>query len=144
MRPFISCKISKGVISLLLSILANTVATLAIFPLISFVFLYFGISFWTRNKQLALQWSINITTVLILISVPLTLQQLWGVSLLWLIILVIAVIVVGLAYLQYAVHDQFIYDRLFKGIVRLTFLFFLPIHIILYLWVVVRSVLLAM
>jgi hypothetical protein len=127
------------VISLLLSILANTVAALSVFPLISFALLYFGLRYWTKNKQLAIHWSINVTTILILISVPLTLQQLWGVSLLWLIILIVTAIIIGLTYLQYVVHDQIIYDRLIKGIVRLTFLLFLPIHVSLYVWVVVRS-----
>jgi hypothetical protein len=121
------------------SILANIVATLAVLPLLSFALIYAAVYFLTKSKEEALQWAITITTILFLISIPLTLQHIWGVSLIWLIILIVLCIIGGLAYLQYLIHGKINYSRLMKGIVRLTFLLFLPIHVILYLWVVIEA-----
>lgn len=124
---------------LFMSILANIVASLAILPLISFGIIFVLVYVLTKNKEKAVNWSINMVTILFLISVPLTLQYLWGISLVWLIILMFLMIAGGLTYLQFLIHGQMNYPKLIKGIVRLTFLLFLPIHVILYLWVVIEA-----
>lgn len=124
---------------LFMSILANIVASLAILPLISFGIIFVLVYVLTKNKEKAVNWSINMVTILFLISVPLTLQYLWGISLVWLIILMFLMIAGGLTYLQFLIHGQMNYPKLIKGIVRLTFLLFLPIHVILYLWVVIKA-----
>lgn len=124
---------------LFMSILANIVASLAILPLISFGIIFVLVYVLTKNKEKAVNWSINMVTVLFLISVPLTLQYLWGISLVWLIFLMLLIIAGGLTYLQFLIHGQMNYPKLIKGIVRLTFLLFLPIHVILYLWVVIEA-----
>lgn len=124
---------------LFMSILANIVASLAILPLISFGIIFVLVYVLTKNKEKAMNWSINMVTILFLISVPLTLQYLWGISLVWLIILMFLMIAGGLTYLQFLIHGQMNYPKLIKGIVRLTFLLFLPIHVILYLWVVIEA-----
>lgn len=122
-----------------MSILANIVASLAILPLISFGIIFVLVYVLTKNKEKAVNWSINMVTILFLISVPLTLQYLWGISLVWLIFLMLLIIAGGLTYLQFLIHGQMNYPKLIKGIVRLTFLLFLPIHVILYLWVVIEA-----
>lgn len=124
---------------LFMSILANIVASLAILPLISFGIIFVLVYVLTKNKEKAVNWSINMVTILFLISVPLTLQYLWGISLVWLIFLMLLIIAGGLTYLQFLIHGQMNYPKLIKGIVRLTFLLFLPIHVILYLWVVIKA-----
>lgn len=124
---------------LFMSILANIVASLAILPLISFGIIFVLVYALTKNKEKAVNWSINMVTILFLISVPLTLQYLWGISLVWLIFLMFLIIAGGLTYLQFLIHGQMNYPKLIKGIVRLTFLLFLPIHVILYLWVVIEA-----
>lgn len=124
---------------LFMSILANIVASLAILPLISFGIIFVLVYVLTKNKEKAVNWSINMVTILFLISVPLTLQYLWGISLVWLIFLMLLIIAGGLTYLQFLIHGQMNYPKLIKGIVRLTFLLFLPIHVILYLWVVIEA-----
>lgn len=124
---------------LFMSILANIVASLAILPLISFGIIFVLVYVLTKNKEKAVNWSINMVTILFLISVPLTLQYLWGISLVWLIFLMLLMIAGGLTYLQFLIHGQMNYPKLIKGIVRLTFLLFLPIHVILYLWVVIKA-----
>lgn len=124
---------------LFMSILANIVASLAILPLISFGIIFVLVYVLTKNKEKAVNWSINMVTILFLISVPLTLQYIWGISLVWLIFLMLLIIAGGLTYLQFLIHGQMNYPKLIKGIVRLTFLLFLPIHVILYLWVVIEA-----
>lgn len=128
---------------MLVNIFAPLIASLTLFPLLSFVLIYIVVLFSFKSKDKALQWAINVTTFLILVSITMTIKQLWNVSLLWLFIVLILLIGAGLTYLQYSLHGQVLYPKLLKGIIRLTFLIFVPVHIFLYIWVVIRSVFVA-
>ena len=122
---------------MLVSFIANTLATLSIFPILSFVLIYFGIFLYYKDKKLALYWSINITTFLILISVYMTVQLLWSISILWLILLLVFIIIGGLGTMQYRLRGDLQFDKLLNGTIRLMFLLFFPIHLLLLIWVVI-------
>lgn len=128
---------------MLVNIIAPLIASLTLFPLLTFILVYVVFVLTLKSKEKALQWAISITTVLTIISISITIKQLWNVSLLWLLLVIILLIGSGLTYVQYTLHGQINYMRLAKGIVRLAFLFFVPIHILLYIWVVIRSVFVA-
>ncbi|GAA0364539.1 DUF3397 family protein [Bacillus horti] len=124
---------------MLVNIFAQLVATLALFPLLSFILVYILLFLSTRSKEKALQWAISISTILIIISISITIKQLWGVSLQWLLFVIILLIGSALTYLQFTLHGQINYYKLTKGIIRLSFLLFVPVHIFLYIWVVIRA-----
>jgi hypothetical protein len=124
---------------LLVSLFANLLAALAIFPLLTFLFIYAITKYITKDKKTSMGWAINISTVLILISVHMTILYLWKFSLFWLILLIVLVIVAGLTFLQFSMYSEMKYGKLMRGVTRLTFVLFLPIHLLLIFWVVLRS-----
>ncbi|WP_025028056.1 DUF3397 family protein [Caldalkalibacillus mannanilyticus] len=124
---------------MLVSLFANLFALFTIFPILSAIIIYALVFLVTKDKKNALEWSINITTVLLLISVNMSIQLLWDLSLFWLILLIILLIIGGLTFLQFSVYNQLHYARLARGVIRLTFVLFLPIYLVLMLWVVLES-----
>lgn len=123
----------------MVSLFASLLASLAIFPLLSAAFIY-GIAFFmTKNKVRAMNWMVNSTTILLIISVHMTIEQLWNYSLLWLFLLIIFLILACLTFLQFSVYKEIHYHRLARGVMRLSFIFFLPLHLLLLLWVVISS-----
>jgi hypothetical protein len=123
----------------MVSFFASVLASLALFPLLSFLLISGGIYLKNKNKKEAIQKAIPFTTFLLLISVQTTITQIWDVHLWWLLFIFISIIAIGLLYLQYTIRGEINYQRLWQGTVRLTFLFFLPIHILLFLWVFIQS-----
>jgi hypothetical protein len=130
---------AKGVEPMIISIIAHLTATLSLFPLLSFVLIYTFTFFMTKSKSSALQWAINMTTLLILISIAVTVQQLWEVNIAWVLMVIIIFLFTALAYLQFMVRGQIDLTRLLRGIIRLSFILFLPIHLVLYIWVVIHA-----
>ncbi|WP_202076945.1 DUF3397 family protein [Caldalkalibacillus salinus] len=126
---------------MLVSIIAHLTAGLSLFPLLSFILLFFVLYVFTRDKRLAVHWSINVTCLLLVVSIYLTVKQLWGISIHWLLGTIIFLIISVLTYLQYAIRGDIYLDRLAKGAIRLTFLLSVPVHVVLYIWVVIRAVL---
>jgi hypothetical protein len=123
----------------MVSFFAKVLAALALFPLLSFLLISGSIYFKTKDKKEAIQKAIPFTTFLLLISVQTTITQIWDVHLWWLLFIFISIIGIGLLCLQYTIRGEINYQRLWQGTVRLTFLFFLPIHILLFIWVFIQS-----
>ncbi|MCM3237827.1 DUF3397 domain-containing protein [Heyndrickxia oleronia] len=88
----------------------------------------------TRNHRRAVSIAIDITTLILIISVHFLIKGIWGQSLLWLIILII--LMIGLVFVVFyrSVRDEIEYSRVFKGFWRLNFLFFTTIYIILFVY----------
>lgn len=121
------------------TLLGHLTAVFTILPIVSFLCIYVCLLYWKKDKTLALHWSIHITAILLLISIKVTVQQLWGVSIFWILASVLFIILIGLTLLQYNIRREIHYGRLITGALRLSFLLFLPIHVILYGWVVLTA-----
>lgn len=125
------------------NMIAYIIATLSLFPLLSFALFYVLIYVLTKNKSSAFHWAINISTLPILISVSVSVRQLWEVNIGWILILILLLLVAGLTYLQFYVRGQIDLMRLTRGVIRLSFMIFLPIHVVLYIWMVIRAMITA-
>lgn len=119
--------------------LAHLIALLTTLPIISFCLFFILCYLYLKNKKEALQWAMIGCTFFLILSIGKTIEQLWSLSFTWLLFILVLIIAICLTYLQYTIRGQVNYNKLFKGTFTISFLFFLPIHVLLYLWVIVSS-----
>ena len=123
-----------------IDIIAYLTAALVIFPLASLFIIYFLLLKLTEDKKFSLSWTINCGTILLIFSLSVTIQELWHIQAMWLIFLMLSVIAGGLLYLQYSIRGEIYWMRWLNGTLKLSFLLFAPIHVILYLWAVIDAI----
>lgn len=119
--------------------LAHLIAFFITLPIISFCFFFILFNFYLKNKKEALQWAMIGCTFFLILFIGKTIEQMWNLSLTWALYILVLIIAACLTYLQYTLRGQIDYYKLIKGTFAISFLFFFPIHVLLYLWVIVSS-----
>lgn len=114
--------------------LSSFISIFIMLPFLGYFLSFILVKQLTRNHRRAVSIAIDITTLILIISVHFLIKGIWGQSLLWLIILII--LMIGLVFVIFyrSVRDEIEYSRVFKGFWRLNFLFFTTIYIILFVY----------
>ncbi|MDH5161089.1 DUF3397 domain-containing protein [Heyndrickxia oleronia] len=114
--------------------LSSFISIFIMLPFLGYFLSFILVKQLTRNHRRAVSIAIDITTLILIISVHFLIKGIWGQSLLWLIILII--LMIGLVFVVFyrSVRDEIEYSRVFKGFWRLNFLFFTTIYIILFVY----------
>jgi hypothetical protein len=117
------------------------VALLSLFPPATFTAAYLLIYYYVQDKRQSFFGAINVTLFFLLVCVNMMSIEVWGFSLFWFIVVVICAIATLLAFLQYWVYHEIRYMRLVNGVLRLTFLLFSALYIVLFIWLIIMSAL---
>ncbi|WP_280616488.1 DUF3397 domain-containing protein [Heyndrickxia oleronia] len=114
--------------------MSSFISIFIMLPFLGYFLSFILVKQLTRNHRRAVSIAIDITTLILIISVHFLIKGIWGQSLLWLIILII--LMIGLVFVVFyrSVRDEIEYSRVFKGFWRLNFLFFTTIYIILFVY----------
>lgn len=114
--------------------LSSFISIFIMLPFLGYFLSFILVKQLTKNHRRAVSIAIDITTLILIISVHFLIKGIWGQSLLWLIILII--LMIGLVFVIFyrSVRDEIEYSRVFKGFWRLNFLFFTTIYIILFVY----------
>ncbi|GIN37633.1 MULTISPECIES: DUF3397 domain-containing protein [Heyndrickxia] len=114
--------------------LSSFISIFIMLPFLGYFLSFILVKQLTRNHRRAVSIAIDITTLILIISVHFLIKGIWGQSLLWLIMLII--LMIGLVFVVFyrSVRDEIEYSRVFKGFWRLNFLFFTTIYIILFVY----------
>lgn len=124
---------------MIISFFAHLIASFITLPILAIMFFFILFYLIFQDKKVAIQWTMVGSTFFIMLSISKTIEQLWSISFTWLLIALVLCVALGLTYLQYRLRGEIFYDRLFKGTFTISFLLFLPIHVLLYLWVIISS-----
>ncbi|KYD08140.1 hypothetical protein B4102_1222 [Heyndrickxia sporothermodurans] len=116
------------------------IAILIIIPFIGYFLSFVLVKQTTKNHRKAVTISIDITTLILIISVHFFIKTIWGQSFLWLIVLVMLLLALLFAIVYRYFRDEIDYVRIFRGYWRLNFLLFFCIYIILLLYGLTSSV----
>ncbi|QQZ08041.1 DUF3397 domain-containing protein [Heyndrickxia vini] len=116
------------------------IAMLITIPFIGYFLSFVFIKQITKNHRKAVAISIDITTVILIISVHFFIKTIWGHSFLWLIVLVMLLLALLFAIIYRYLRDEIDYLRVFRGYWRLNFLIFFSLYIILLLYGLTSSV----
>ena len=112
-------------------VLSAFIATLVTLPVFGYLIVFIVTKQWTKNHRKAVEYSINSSVLLYIISVHYLIRSIFGISLLWLVISVVLLlsIVVVLVHLRFKEEIQF--AKLLKGTIRLNVFVFAVSYLVL-------------
>jgi len=122
-------------------VLSAFIATLVTLPIIGYLIVFILTKQWTRNHRKAVQYGLNSSTILFIISVHLMIQSIFGVSLLWLVISIIILLSVIVVLVHLQLKGEIDYTNLLRGSIRLNALFFILSYFVLVVVGVTKNIL---
>jgi hypothetical protein len=121
------------------SLLSWLFATIVTVPLIGFLLVFSILRLVVDHKRRAFHYSIDITTLLLILSVYFLGQVVFGISLLAPILIFTLVIGIIFIFLNWKVSEEINIRKVIKGVWRCNFLFFLLFYLVFILYgIVVR------
>ncbi|KIL47618.1 DUF3397 domain-containing protein [Jeotgalibacillus campisalis] len=113
-------------------------------PILVYILLFSSAKWLTKNHRYAVNLAIYGATPFVIGSVYFLFLTIWNVSLLWLILIFMALIGIILAFYIWQKNDDFDWHKLYRGFWRMNFAFFLMIYSFLLafgiLYSVIRSI----
>ncbi|GAB7387673.1 hypothetical protein BSNK01_15100 [Bacillaceae bacterium] len=116
-------------------VIANLIALFSAFPFLSFFLVYYAVKWRTRNRRLAVNWAVNVTTLLLFVSVGVLhgLVRDAGTTSLFVLLLTFVFVSAGLiAWLQMRIKGRIDWRKLSRAVWRLTFLALCITYVILF------------
>ena len=100
-------------------VLSAFIATLVTLPIVGYLIIFVVTKRCTKNHRKAVQYGINSSVLLLIVSVHFLIQSILGISLLWLVISVALLlsIVVVLVHLRFKEEIQYV--KFLRGMIRL-------------------------
>ena len=122
-------------------VLSAFIATLVTLPIIGYLIVFILTKQWTKSHRKAVQYGLNSSTILFIISVHLMIQSIFGVSLLWLVISIIILLSVIVVLVHLQLKGEIDYTNLLRGSIRLNALFFILSYFVLVVVGVTKNIL---
>jgi hypothetical protein len=110
------------------------VATFITIPILGYIVFFVISKQITKNHRKAVQASIDLSTILFICSVHYLIKAIWGLSLIWVIILTMLIMAIIVVLVHYKVKEEIVLDKIFKGFWRVNFLLFFCAYLLLVLY----------
>lgn len=121
----------------LFSAIAATIITI---PMLGYLLFFVIAKQITKNHQRAVRLSMDISTLLFIVSVHYLILAIWGESLFWLLLLIMIALAVLVVIVHYQVKGEIVIHKVAKGFWRINFAFFCCAYFVLVLCGIVYRV----
>ncbi|MBM7659467.1 hypothetical protein JOC85_000234 [Bacillus mesophilus] len=122
------------------SLLAWIFATIITVPLLGFVLVFSILRLVVDQKRRAFHYSIDITTLLLIISVYFLGQVVFGISLFAHILIFTLVLAIIFVFINWKINEEVKINKVIKGVWRCNFLVFLVIYLVFIVYGIVERV----
>ncbi|PLR84109.1 DUF3397 domain-containing protein [Bacillus canaveralius] len=122
------------------SVFSFLIATFVTAPLLGYILVFVIAKQLTKNHRSSVQLAIDISTILLIISVHFLIVTIWDKSFLWIILLGMISIAIGFALLHWKIKHEINLASLFKGFWRFNFLLFFSAYILLIIFGLIQRV----
>lgn len=106
-------------------------ATVITLPLVAFYLIYLVSVKTTKNKKRSIKLAVDLSTILFIFAVYFITYELWNVSLLWFLLIMIITVAIIFTIIHWKISEDIHFSKLLKGIWRLNFLLFFTAYFIL-------------
>ena len=115
-------------------VISSIIATFVTIPLLGYIIVFVISKLLTKNHRKSVKIAIDITTLLFVISDYYFIKAIWGISLFWLILLIMVMIAIAFVFAHWKINHEINFIKVFKGFWRFNFLFFGFIYILLLIY----------
>ncbi len=84
--------------------------------------------------------SVDISTILFIVSVHFLIHTIWGISMIWAIFLVLIMVALTVVIVHYKVKEEIVMNKVVRGFWKLNFIIFSFAYIVLVIYGLVKSV----
>lgn len=124
-------------------VISSIIATFVTIPLFGYIIVFVISKLLTKNHRKSVKIAIDITTLLLVISDYYFIKAIWGVSLFWLILLIMVMIAIAFVVAHWKINHEIHFLKVFKGLWRFNFLFFGFIYILLLIYGLILRIIMA-
>lgn len=100
-------------------VLSAFIATLVTLPIVGYLIIFVVTKRWTKNHRKAVQYGINSSVLLLIVSVHFLIQSIFNMSLLWLVISVALLLSIAVVLVHLRFKEEIQYAKLLRGMIRL-------------------------
>ncbi len=100
-------------------VLSAFIATLVTLPVVGYLIVFVVTKQWTKNHRKAVQYGINSSVLLLIVSVHFLIQSIFNMSLLWLVISVALLLSIAVVLVHLRFKEEIQYAKLLRGMIRL-------------------------
>ena len=100
-------------------VLSAFIATLVTLPIVGYLIIFVVTKRWTKNHRKAVQYGINSSVLLLIVSVHFLIQSIFNMSLLWLVISVAVLLAIAVVLVHLRFKEEIQYAKLLRGMIRL-------------------------
>lgn len=100
-------------------VLSAFIATLVTLPVVGYLIVFVVTKQWTKNHRKAVQYGINSSVLLLIVSVHFLIQSIFNMSLLWLVISVVLLLSIAVVLVHLRFKEEIQYAKLLRGMIRL-------------------------
>ena len=110
---------------------SSIIATFVTIPLLGYIIVFVISKLVTKQHRISVRFAIDVTTLLLVLSVHYFIMTIWDRSLLWAILLLMIVIAIVFVITHWKLKHEIHFKKVFKGFWRFNFLLFSFVYIIL-------------
>ena len=118
---------------------SGIIATFVTLPLLVYLLIFIGVKQMTGNHRLSVRTAIDTTAFFCMFSVHFLILSIWGISLLWLILLIAILVAMAVVVVHHRMKGDIKITGVWKGFCRLNGLVFIPAHCLLVAYGLVAS-----
>ena len=98
-------------------VLSAFIATLVTLPIVGYLIIFVVTKRWTKNHRKAVQYGINSSVLLLIVSVHFLIQSIFNMSLLWLVISVALLLSIAVVLVHLRFKEEIQYAKLLRGMI---------------------------
>ncbi|WP_108669795.1 DUF3397 domain-containing protein [Peribacillus acanthi] len=122
------------------NLLSFIIATLVTVPIIGYIISFIIAKQITKNHSMSVRISVDISTVLFIVSVHFLIHAIWGISMIWAILLVLIMVALAVVLVHYKVKEEIVMTKVMRGFWKLNFIIFSSAYVILLIYGLVKRV----
>lgn len=120
--------------------LSSIIATFVTIPILGYIIVFVISKVLTKQHRKSVWLALDVTTLLLIISVHFLIIAIWEKNLLWLLLLMMILIAIIFVMIHWKMKKEIQFKKVFKGIWRFNFLLFSLIYIILLIYGLITRV----
>lgn len=101
-------------------------------PFIGYIIFFISAKQFTRNHKRSVQFAMDMSTLLFIVSVHYLIVTIWDKHIFWLIMLIMIANALVVVLVHYKVKGEIIFQKVLKGFWRVNFAFFLCAYLLLF------------
>ncbi|MFJ7468913.1 DUF3397 domain-containing protein [Peribacillus frigoritolerans] len=121
-------------------VVSSLAAIFITLPFVGYILFFIGAKQFTGNHRRSVQFAMDMSTLLFVLSVHYLIITIWDMQILWVIMLIMIINGFVVVLVHYKVKEEIIFHKVLKGFWRVNFAFFFAAYLLLFSIGIITSI----